>query len=232
MFKELFLEAGGKVAGKMELRKTPVEVALEYGIEVFKQQDKDFTKEYPNFINDYNKAQNIANNASTKRKDMPVISSANVKFLQHRLSRGFIDINPPFNPTFKENPFPNGLSGEKAKEWLEAGMPKYDKGKISDDKIKVKIQKTSIENLIPIQEQMYIDKILKNVAQKGTEYLKSSMFIISSDNRILDGHHRWLSGMLLDPKLKVNTLSINLSIDKLLPMLLSYSDAIGNARNK
>jgi hypothetical protein len=59
-----------------------------------------------------------------------------------------------------------------------------------------------------------------------------TFFITSADNFIIDGHHRWLSGIVLDPNLKVNTLSIDLPIKDLLPMATAYGDAIGNKRNQ
>jgi hypothetical protein len=59
-----------------------------------------------------------------------------------------------------------------------------------------------------------------------------TFFITSADNFIIDGHHRWLSGIVLDPNLKVNTLSIDLPIKDLLPMAIAYGDAIGNKRNQ
>ena len=55
--------------------------------------------------------------------------------------------------------------------------------------------------------------------------------LLSKDGYILDGHHRWLSGMLLDTRLLVNVVEIDLPKDRLLQLLKAYSDAIGNERN-
>ncbi len=83
---------------------------------------------------------------------------------------------------------------------------------------------------------MYFDKVIKKRAQEGgkksLDFVRSSYLITSSDHYILDGNHRFLSAMLSDPATKVNILAIDLPIKTLLPMMLSYSDAIGNTRNK
>ena len=55
---------------------------------------------------------------------------------------------------------------------------------------------------------------------------------IKKDNRIIDGHHRFLTTVLINPKIKVNCLKIDLPIRELLPLTLAYTDAIGNVRNK
>ena len=60
---------------------------------------------------------------------------------------------------------------------------------------------------------------------------KNNYYVISSDNRIIDGHHRFLSAVLVDPGIKVSALEIDMPIRKLLPMTLAYTDAIGNVRN-
>jgi len=60
---------------------------------------------------------------------------------------------------------------------------------------------------------------------------KNNVFIMSKDLYIIDGHHRFLSGVLLDPNMQINALIIDLPIAKLLPLTLSYSDAVGNKRN-
>ena len=44
--------------------------------------------------------------------------------------------------------------------------------------------------------------------------------------------HRFLSAVLVDPRINVTCLEIDLLINELLPMTLAYSDAIGNVRNR
>ena len=67
---------------------------------------------------------------------------------------------------------------------------------------------------------------------KAYQTKKENIYIVSSDNRIIDGHHRFLTSVLIDPRLKVNVLKIDMPIKKLLELTLAYTDAIGNVRNK
>tara|TARA_Y100000034_G_scaffold122053_1_gene167044 strand:- start:1015 stop:1656 length:642 start_codon:yes stop_codon:yes gene_type:complete len=190
--------------------------------------------ELPSFENNYKLAQKIVSVGRTQRKDMPVINDNDVKEFQSRLKSGEIDIRTPFSKTTKtKDPFPQGLGGYEAKDFLERGLKD---GSKSDDVIGVTIKQIPVKKLKPIQKQIYYDKSIKSTARFGigkiTDFLtKKSFFIISDDNYIIDGHHRFLSAMLVNPDMKVHALSIDLPIKELLPMSLAYGDAIGNTRN-
>ncbi|MEA2022436.1 MAG: hypothetical protein U9N08_08175 [Candidatus Caldatribacteriota bacterium] len=229
---------GGAIAGKLEISDLSVEEAKKFAEKEFKKQNLDLSEEIPNFESNFLHARKLAKLGHTKRKDMPVITSRDVKLFQQRLKDGYIDIHKPFskvkvtdNPN---DPFPEGLSGTKAKQWLQNGLKKFD-GSETDDKIKITEKKIKVSDLKPIQEQIYFDKVIKKRAKENTQnsvnFIKSSFFIVSSDNYIIDGHHRFLSGCLTNPDLKINAVVIDLPINTLLPMVLSYSDAIGNSRN-
>ncbi len=231
------VEAGGASAGKLELVKTKLDVARKYAEALFGTYGRELDTELPNFDNGYKTAQRLAGSGTTKRKDMPVISDNDVKQLQNRLKSGSIDISAPFAKNNVPNdPFPNGLDTKIGDEWVVGGL-KINDGDAKDDIVKVSMKKVAVGNLKPIQQQIYFDKSIANVAQFGSEGTRSfsgsanNTFVISSDNRIIDGHHRFLSAVLVDPSIKVNCLMIALPIAKLLPLTLSYSDAIGNKRN-
>ena len=103
--------------------------------------------------------------------------------------------------------------------------------------IDVDVEQVTVNKLIPIQKQIYFDKSMGSTIKFGMDasikfITKKSFFIISSNYYIIDGHHRFLSAMLINPNLKVNALMINLDINKLLPLTLSYSDAVGKKRNQ
>ena len=233
---------GGAKAGKVELVSTDVNNAIKW-VET-KHKDFDLEKEIPNFEKNYKYAQTLAKGGFAQRKDMPVISNNDVKLLQKRLKAGAIDMSRPFAKPEKgpwvataSDPFPNGLDKETGKKWLTKGLEVND-GDAKDDVVKVRIKKIPVGNLKPIQSQIYFDKSIRNVAEfgvKGTKDFaasKDNYYVVSKDNRIIDGHHRFLSAVLVDPKIKVSALEIDLPINKLLPMTLSYTDAIGNVRNK
>lgn len=233
-FKQVILEAGGQAAGKLEVVRTNVDTARRHAEDLFSDNNQDLETLLPNFDKNYKFAQKKAKIGWTKRKDMPVISSDDVKAMQKRLKDGTIDLENPFAPsTDPSDPYPEGLTGQDAKRFLNRGLRDGEK---SDDVIKFSEKKVAAKDLKPIQRQIYFDKSIKSIADNGvkgtTNFLTNvSYFICSSDNYIIDGHHRFLSALLVDPQIKVRCLIIDLPIEKLLPLSLAYGDAIGNKRN-
>lgn len=222
--------------GKMELVKTPVEKAYKWAALRFAAEGRDLDEEFPNFRKNYMLAQKKAGTGKTLRKDMPVIRSHQVKELQTRLQMGYIDVNKPFAASTEDrNPFPGGLSGKAADKFMIAGLKVHD-GSGKDDRIRVIQTKVAVKNLKPIQKQIYADKAIAIMARNGVaaniEFLShKTFFVLSIDNYIIDGHHRMLTGMLVDPNIKVSALQIDLPIKKLLPLATSFGDAMGNKRN-
>lgn len=233
--KKLIIEAG-QDAGKLELVKTTPETAEAHATKEFQKSGRSIEDEMPNFLSNYKIAQQKAGTGKTQRKDMPVVDDKDVKDFQLRLSKGYIDVSAPFATTVKgSDPFPQGLSGERAKTWLQNGLPSHDGAKQSDDKVKISDTTTKVGSLKPIQKQIYFDKSIAKVAKFGVSdslsFMKTTSFIVSKDNYIIDGHHRFLTAMLIDPNMKVHTLKVDLPISKLLPATLAYGDAVGNKRN-
>lgn len=237
-FKEFLTEAGAE-AGKLELVKTDVEKAYAYAKVQFEKHGRDIDEQLPNFRENYIFAQQQAGTGRTKRKDMPVIDAKDVRDFQKRLLAGKIDVRAPYDKhdyTNSNDPFPEGLSGDQAKHFLEGGL-KFHDGSKPDDKIAVKNPKITVGSLSPIQKQIYFDKSIGQIAKAGVDASRkfitgnNTTFVVSSDQSIIDGHHRFLSGILIDPRLKVNTIMIDLPIAKLLPLSLAYGDARGNKRN-
>jgi len=232
------IHESGKAAGKVEVAKTSLEKARNFTINMLTNAGKRIEDELPNFDVNYTNVHNQFKRGKTKRKDMPAIDSGDVKMFQHRLSNGYIDITKPHAPTTNEkNPFPTGLTGKQAENWLEAGLKQNDGAKTNDDdKISVKKNKVAVGELKPIQQQVYLDKTIHKIGRDSVKtarsFLSKSIYIISSDNYIIDGHHRYLTAMIIDPTMQVNTISIDLPLNKLLPLATAYGDAIGNSRNK
>lgn len=222
------VKQSGQDAGSYEVDKTGLETARELVEKFFGEPVENVI---PNFDENYKLAVKLDKIGRTKRADMPVIEDYQVKELQRKLQHGSLDVKKPFAD--KGNPFPEGLTGEDAHEFLLKGF--HDK-KLRDDIIKVTEFSESAKNLKPIQKQIYLDKCLSSTAQFGVEgtkaFLKKSLMIKSKDNYIIDGHHRWMSALLIDPDLKMVGISIDLPIKELLPLTKSYGDALGNKRNK
>ena len=229
---------GGAEAGKLELLSTSLNIARGYAEKKFSANGFELDKELPNFDTNYTLAQKSAKLGFAKRKDMPVISNDDVTLLQKRLSKGTIDINKPFAKNeLPDDPYPDGLDKKTGDVWVTSGLKKND-GDAKDDVVKVSNDRIAVGNLKPIQAQIYFDKSIKKVSRDGVESSKNFLtskfnnFVVSKDNRIIDGHHRFLTTVLINPKIKVNCLKIDLPIRELLPLTLAYTDAIGNVRNK
>ena len=95
-----------------------------------------------------------------------------------------------------------------------------------------------VGRLKPSQKQIFLDQILDGIAKNGLEksikwVTSQSLFIISNDGFIIDGHHRYATGILVDDSIQVNTLRVDLPQKELLKVALDFSDNVaGNDRNK
>lgn len=208
---------------------------------MFDENDRVLDDEIPSFDDNYTMAQDALPSKEVKRKDMPVINNDDVKGFKKSLENGYLGIVEPYDETFEDNPFPRGLdpNSDLAKEWLKSGLQKFDKADDpEDDAVDCEYANVQVGKLKPIQSQIYVDKSLKFTAKDGVKKTKQwlssddNCFIISEDNYIIDGHHRWLSGMLIDPNVKVHCLKIKLPIADLLKVACTYGDAIGNQPNQ
>lgn len=237
-FQEYISEAGGKPAGNLEIAKIGLDKARAYAEMRFAENGFDLDEEIPDFNKNFQIAKVRAMMGRTKRKDMPVLEkSSDIQMLQHMLKRGSIDLTGPWSSDdVARDPFPEGLKGDQAKSFLTRGLRIFDGAK-RDDIVKFKSVMVEAQKLIPIQQQIYFDKSIDKQSKEGrkgsTHFLKNmSTFISSSDLNIIDGHHRFVSALLLDPSMTVKVMMVDLPIDKLLPLALSFSDAIGNKRNR
>lgn len=235
-FKEFLVEFGGESAGKMEIINTPPRKAFSKAEKEFEKNGRKLSTEIPDFVQNFAKVKKMVALGHLKRKDMPVINTIDVRIFQARLKMGTIDFRPPFAPeTNASNPFPTGLKGVYAKKFLSAGLLIHD-GDKDDDKVNVSLKKLTVGKLKPLQNQIYFDRAISLTAAMGTkktiDFITKSIFITSKDNFIIDGHHRYLSGVLIDPNMQIKVLSIDLPIKMLLPLTLTYGDSIGNKRNK
>ena len=103
--------------------------------------------------------------------------------------------------------------------------------------VKVSHQMGAIVALKPTQRQVYLSKPVLGVKKTGVKasrkwIKKGSRFIVSRGNHIIDGHHRWLSGMLLDPRMAVMSMTTNIDQHALMAYANEYSDLVGNVRNE
>lgn len=107
---------------------------------------------------------------------------------------------------------------------------------LKKDNIKVTRGKMPVIKLDPIQAEMWVDKVIKDFKKHtpkvSEKFLRNkSVFIISADNKIVDGHHRYLLSMFIDPQMPISYIKVDLPMKELIPYSRNFGDSIGNARN-
>ena len=120
------------------------------------------------------------------------------------------------------NPLPKDQSGET---FLSKGMRDGDKG---DDVVPAGGKSIAAQDAKPSQSAIYLGKAL-GMAVGGVKGGNINA-LISADNYILDGHHRWAATMFADPSAAISGTGIGMSMTELIPVLRAAGDAYGNAR--
>ena len=120
------------------------------------------------------------------------------------------------------NPLPKDQSGET---FLSKGMRDGEKG---DDVVPAGGKSIAAQDAKPSQSAIYLGKAL-GMAVGGVKGGNINA-LISADNYILDGHHRWAATMFADPSAAISGTGIGMSMTELIPVLRAAGDAYGNAR--
>lgn len=101
-------------------------------------------------------------------------------------------------------------------------------GEYFDDVVTSKKSTYTIDKLKPSQSEIYVGKALGLVIHDMIGGDMKTM--MSSDNYIVDGHHRWAATILHSPKEKVISTKIDLKFPKLIKVLRKIGDELGNSR--
>lgn len=106
------------------------------------------------------------------------------------------------------------------------------KGKLDgnpfDDVVDTKKIPIPAKSLKPSQQEVYLGKSL-DMAIRG--YFGGDLgSMVSSDGRIIDGHHRWVATLFSDPNMKLICTQVDLVIGDLVPVLRQAGDVLGNPR--
>lgn len=97
---------------------------------------------------------------------------------------------------------------------------------LSKHKIEGSIEKVKVKDLKPAQSEIFLDEIIENILERK-KFVKKSLkgklkddeIIISSDNYVIDGHHKWASIFILNPDAKIKCIKINLKLKKAIKLL-------------
>lgn len=130
-------------------------------------------------------------------------------------------------PTKEINPkeFPNPGTKNDPKFFTKG---KRDGGDKDDDDVETKKVGIPAKSLKASQDAVYLGKAL-GLAINGVVGGDLGA-MISKDNRILDGHHRWAATIFNNPNAKIIANQSELVIGDLIPVLRQAGDALGNER--
>ena len=126
------------------------------------------------------------------------------------------------DPSQFPNPLPKNQKGEA---FLSKGLQDGDR---SDDIVAAGAKSIPAADAKPSQSAIYLGKAL-GMAVGGVKGGNLSA-LISADNYILDGHHRWAATMFSAPDAAVSGTGIEMPMAELIPVLRAAGDAYGNAR--
>jgi hypothetical protein len=215
-------------SNKREISTTPVEHNLAYAK---RKLGFDLRKQVPGFETHYMELQSlISTHGKRDRDSMPVIHWSEVKKLQRALVDGHLDVRAPFNERIAEltGSFPTVFDNhELADLWRTSGLQD---GNLHDDKIDAELVKIPVNKLIPIQAEIFFKRVIKKYRKYGLPNQNSAMrektLVISRDNEIIDGHHRFAAFYLVDPVIEIAALRVDIRTDRLLSISRSYGASI------
>ena len=125
----------------------------------------------------------------------------------------------------KTSEFPNPLSNRLKSIFQKKGEMD---GSTKDDVVQTRKASWPASALKPSQSAIYLGKAL-GMAVGGVKGGDLGS-IVSTDKRILDGHHRWAATLLSEPSAKIIGIEAKLGIGDLVPVLRALGDSLGNAR--
>jgi hypothetical protein len=123
---------------------------------------------------------------------------------------------------------PSKFSNDGPKKDTEYFKKGKKDGDFNDDVIETKRFSIPAKSLKPSQDAIYLSKALDMAINNIVGGDLNAM--VSRDNYILDGHHRWAATMFGNPNAKVQGMQSNLTIGDLVPVLRKAGDALGNER--
>ena len=236
---------GGEIGGKIEVLKAPVGEFEKLFLKNFGKTPlaTHMTTYAENYAKLFAKASGDV--LDIDRANMPVIDRRHIELLHHFLIEGRFNINPPFDKKVLDLLRSSGKNRvslqqtdvENAEKWRAIWQ-----GADKRSRVNAYFDKKRAEKLSPIQKQIYLDKVLDNIAEVVADHPKhpaenleekfdKCTLVMSSNERLIDGHHKWATMMILQPSYKFNTLVIDLDLKRLLCVTLAFTALIGNAPN-
>jgi hypothetical protein len=136
---------------------------------------------------------------------------------------------------FDQDQFPNPLPADQTKSFMTKGWDdnpndgNTDAEKTDDVVASGKATVPAVQ-LMPSQNAVFLGKALGMSMVPKLSSGGDIGAVISEDNHILDGHHRWAATLIRDPTAGITGTKVALPIEQLIPVLRAAGDAYGNPR--
>jgi len=225
---------------KLNVATLPVNEAYDWSLKQFEDAGLKMEDYIPHFKENYASLQEECQGAlDVPRIEMPVIDPEQLEKFATSLMAGQLDVFEPFAEGRKEVYSPKDLFGDTNRAWKFLFLGLQD-GRIDDDVVTARIQRTVVGLMRPTQSQIWLEKLIGNIIQFGQPqadgsgaYNNDSIILqktiaISQEGFILDGHHRYAQIALVNPALRMRTLYIAMPMRRLLDVSRPYGNAIGN----
>ena len=225
---------------KLNVATLPVDEAYDWSLKQFEDAGLKMEEYIPHFKENYASLQEECQGAlDVPRIEMPVIDPEQLEKFATSLMAGQLDVFEPFAEGRKEVYSPKDLFGDTNRAWKFLFLGLQD-GRIDDDVVTARIQRTVVGLMRPTQSQIWLEKLIGNIIQFGQPqadgsgaYNNDSIILqktiaISQEGFILDGHHRYAQIALVNPALRMRTLYIAMPMRRLLDISRPYGNAIGN----
>lgn len=128
-----------------------------------------------------------------------------------------------FRQALSEDKFDNatGIDRKHMPQVQSDDMPEF--YKFMDKRgVTYKNERITLKKLLPTQDQYNSDKVDGMIKAMSFERLTKKPLFVSSDNRVIDGHHRYQAARLLKPFGMAKIIRINLPIMQALQLFKEY----------
>jgi len=116
-----------------------------------------------------------------------------------------------------------GIPREEMPQIKSTDMQNFVQWLKSDKQIDSKQMQIMVDDLKPTQKKINTNKVKGMLAKKSIDELASSKpVLVTSDNFLVDGHHRWFALYVDEPKNSISVIRVNLPLEEFLSIAREY----------
>ena len=116
-----------------------------------------------------------------------------------------------------------GIPREEMPQIKSTDMQNFVQWLKSDKQIDSKQTQMMVDDLKPTQKQINTNKVKGMLANKSIDELANSKpVLVTADNFLVDGHHRWFALYVDEPKNSISAIRVNLPLEEFLSVAREY----------